>query len=336
MTCKINLLFTYHNAGGHFLDWSIRYVCGQINHDTDGVHQLLKHRNWHHHDRIVTRGFDKLKLAVQRFNQESTQEFENICVRPLAFADTVQGLHGVDLFESSHEQRNEAIAQVQQDLGQLLRWAQHQHLVPVIVDYHEPDLYSISYNNRQPADLKEQHLQDQQQRFDQILDFFYCDTRAEFKEDTVWDRREMLALIWQPDQRWPPELKGHYDQNLAHLYYNTDDLWNNFPAVLQEICVVRELDLLPDRFHTWQEIYQQWREVHDPYFGRHLDRIIDAIVHNKYVSLHRFNLNFWHEVLIQNQLIRKHNRNLRTWQLEKFPNNTQDLHQLLEPNSHLL
>jgi hypothetical protein len=54
------------------------------------------------------------------------------------------------------------------------------------------------------------------------------------------------------------------------------------------------------------------------------------------MSLERFNLDFYKEVIIQNALLYKQNLNLKNWQLEKFPANTQDLHKLLEPNIHQL
>jgi len=59
--------------------------------------------------------------------------------------------------------------------------------------------------------------------------------------------------------------------------------------------------------------------------------IVDAIVNNLYYEI---DLTFDQEIIIQHCLIYQHGLNLKTWQLEKFPNNTQDLHKLLEPNIH--
>ena len=46
-------------------------------------------------------------------------------------------------------------------------------------------------------------------------------------------------------------------------------------------------------------------------------------------------MNFYKEVMIQQALIRRHSLNLKTWQLETFPANTQELYKLLEPSLHL-
>lgn len=335
MTSSINLLFVpYHNSGGHFLDWSIRYVCGQLPSDTD-VADWSSRRNWHHHDSIMVGGFQALQHRCTELRQHSPRDFENIYALPLSLTAAVHQLHGLRIDQSSHQQRQEAVRHIHADTTEMLTWAQDHGLVPVIIGYAALDWYSVVYNNRSVQDLEGRPLQDQHQVFDQYLDCFFDQARQRWDQDTVWDRREMLALIWRFDQL-PLHLDQVYDAQRPHLRYDTDDVWNNLPAVLQEICL--ELDLAIDhtRLQHWHSVYQQWRELHDPYFGRHLDRIIDAILHNKYLSLKRFRMGFWHEVLIQNQLLIKHRLNLRTWQLEKFPDNTQELHQLLEPSTHMI
>jgi len=52
------------------------------------------------------------------------------------------------------------------------------------------------------------------------------------------------------------------------------------------------------------------------------------------MDLSRFELNLNQEASIQHVLIYKYDLNLKTWGLEKFPNNTKKLHELLEPNIH--
>ena len=53
------------------------------------------------------------------------------------------------------------------------------------------------------------------------------------------------------------------------------------------------------------------------------------------MDLTRLKLDIIQEAFIQHELIYKHNLNLKTWQLEKFTN-TQQLHNLLETNTHPL
>ena len=90
----------------------------------------------------------------------------------------------------------------------------------------------------------------------------------------------------------------------------------------------------PQRFNQWLPIYQQWasRQLKILDFCHEVSHIIDSIVNNWDYQLG--DLSFEQEVVIQHYLIYKHNLNLKTWQLEKFPSNTKDLHKLLETNTH--
>jgi hypothetical protein len=68
-------------------------------------------------------------------------------------------------------------------------------------------------------------------------------------------------------------------------------------------------------------------------FEYNYKHIVESIVNNWSYPI---DLTFDQEIVIQHCLIYHYGLNLKTWQLEKFPNNTQDLHKLLEPNIHPL
>jgi hypothetical protein len=53
-----------------------------------------------------------------------------------------------------------------------------------------------------------------------------------------------------------------------------------------------------------------------------------------YYDISDYNFEFYQEAIIQHIMIYKYGMNFKLWQLEKFPDNTQDLHKLLEPNIH--
>jgi hypothetical protein len=69
-------------------------------------------------------------------------------------------------------------------------------------------------------------------------------------------------------------------------------------------------------------------------FCWNIDNICESIVNNYYLDIGAYNLDFWQEAILQHILIYKYKLNLKNWQLEKFPTNTQALHKLLEPNIH--
>jgi hypothetical protein len=334
MSCKINLLFIpYHNTGAHFIDWSIQYVCKNI-HNKDFDHNS---RNWHHHQSISTKGFDTTLKKIKELQSTSTKKFENIGVSPLNFCQSLKALYGSDITieSSTHDQRNCAKTYKLDDYKKLISWAQ-QESIPVVVDYCDTDLLSIFYNNRNIIDLNNVPCANQEDLVAQYINYFFKKNKKEFSSNKIWDQREMVAVLYHFDKLKIPGFSELYKNSMPHLYYNTDDIWNDFPAVLEEICNSLDLNIDQSRFAEWAEIYKHWRLVHQPSFGRHLDRIVDSIVNNKYMLLDRFKIDFLKESIIQHYLIVKYNLNLKTWGLEKFPNNTQDLHKLLEPNIHTL
>ena len=92
---------------------------------------------------------------------------------------------------------------------------------------------------------------------------------------------------------------------------------------------VKVWDHWVDVYHNWQEMQLNILE-----FNINFDHIMNAIVNNWYYEIG--DLTFEQEIIIQHCLIYQHGLNLKTWQLEKFPANAQDLHKLLEPNIHVL
>lgn len=331
MSCKVNLLFLpYHNTGGHFVDWSINYVCGQ-DLSLDSTQQNTQ--NWHHHKSLFAHGYADLIEKFNLLKSSSNRKFENIYLCTLKLHIVVKQLFDTDIKSATTEQVNVCQTHIKDDTEKLLAWAQHHNVPIILLDYYQPDLFSIFYNNRFYIGLNDEQFASQHQIAEQHIDYFFRDNTKNFDQHEIWDQREMLALMYKFNEK-RFDFSTLYNHSLPHLYYNTDDIWNNFPPVLEEICDELELEIIPEHFSQWQEIYKQWRNVHDPYFGRHLDRIVNSIVTGKYMSLKRFKLNFWQEVIIQHQLITQHNLNLKTWQLSKFPDNTLDLHKLLEENIH--
>ena len=249
---------------------------------------------------------------------------------------SLQDLFQVRFEDATTAQRLAAVEECNHDYRQGIKVCQDRGLIPVYFDYANPDQLSIYYNNRQPSGFYGEHLETQQEVVDNYNQVFFPDSGNKFG-DEIWDQREHCAICFRHmDPLLCPKATDLLDHYRPHLYYTTDDVWNGLDRCLEEICHVWNLEIDHDRWHEWQKIYQQWRLVHDPYFARHLTRIVDAVVNNKYLSLRRFRMNFFMETILLHELIYKHNLNLKSWQLEKFPDNTQDLHKLLEPNLHAL
>jgi hypothetical protein len=149
----------------------------------------------------------------------------------------------------------------------------------------------------------------------------------------IWDERERQALDLRPlklNFTDPEELLQH-----PHLWINSMEIWNSGELAVLKMLQYLELEVDPDRLAAWRPIYAKWQDIQQQNlnFCYQYQHVVDSIVNNWYYEI---DLTFDQEVVIQHCLIYQHNLNLKTWQLTKFPNNTQDLHKLLETNIHKL
>lgn len=338
---RINILYLpYNNAGGHFIDWSILFVSGQEHYVTPNgsIIPLIinpdtrNNRNLHAHETTMAAGFDHLKQII-KIIQDSKVAVANIYCTRAMHNHVLAKIYGADcrMDSSTFEQREHANSIIEQDNQAMLEWIQQQQLPLIFVDYLPADIKSIVYNDRFPA-FNNKEMGTVDTLWSTINQTFFTQAEQSFSNE-IWDQREKYALTLQPVQ-YEAGLYELINQQVPHLYYNTDAIWNDMPDCLVEMCNFLNLTIDPVRFELWHEQYRHWREKHDIGFARDFDRIIDSIVNNRWMSLTRYRLDFFKEVLIQQALIQKHNLNLKTWQLTRFPDNTQDLHKLLEDNIH--
>ena len=176
---------------------------------------------------------------------------------------------------------------------------------------------------------------DSEEIYQHLVEKFFKESAVKFedlKSNCVWDKREFIALNFDPYNR--PCIEDCFDYTNDHYFIDVEELYNVENHIID---IFNYLDYKPDseRFKAWQPIYHQWRKLHQPgmKFFIYFDKIIEYIINGYAMDLSRFNLDIVQEATLQHELIYKHNLNLKTWQLEKFTN-TKQLHQLLEPNIH--
>lgn len=148
----------------------------------------------------------------------------------------------------------------------------------------------------------------------------------------IWDKREQLALDTRPFHI----TESNSDKmTFPHLWISVTELWYNGEQAALKMCKYLGLEVDQQRLGTWRHIYAKWqaKQLKLLEFCYSYQHIVDSIVNNWYYEI---DLTFEQEVVIQHCLIYQHNLNLKTWQLTKFPSNTQDLHKLLEANIHPL
>ena len=342
---KFVFLFFPHNSGGHFVIWSLYFLSGQTQYLIDDnqiidcvVNPDTTAKNFHQQKVLMSWGFEETKQKYSEalnFNSGLPVVFFYVNLMPTNQA--LQKLFAITMAEATDAQHQLAIDYIFEDTKKLVDWVQqHDNLLLVQVEYQPTDHLNAIYNDRHPLDFNGAGVDSIDASWETYKETFFTGIDDKFN-NTTWDNREKLALIFYD---YTPHNQLLYnsaiDKKLPHLWYTTDDVWNDLFSVATEILHFIDISISSTQISQWQSIYNVWRLKHDQYFSRHFDRIINAIVHNEYLSLERFNLDFYKEVIIQNALLYRHNLNLKNWQLEKFPANTQDLHKLLEPNIHQL
>jgi len=332
------------SVGCTFLDWSLLYLYGidqhySIQHDTmvpvckDPLD--TKSGNAHRHHKNHPSGRERTLAAIDQLRQHQ-QGFDTLyphtlqpelCLNILGHqSDTVTlnaGLHDRMLDLQMKDYRT--LLDDCLDLG-----------LPLI--FVESDIAARGYfwhvraPNRfyaQPGQPRYQ--QDVRNDFDQV---FFSDSRRRWQDlnlQQCWDDRERMALDMRPfDKKTFVKIA----LNRAYQHVNCQDLWHMTGDVVREC--FNFLGARPDeaRWRPWQLVAQRWQHIQhcNLRFYNNLAHIVDATVNNWYLLLPRMPL--WQEAVIQHCLIYQHDLNIRTWQLEHFPDNTQKLHELLEPNQH--
>jgi hypothetical protein len=153
-----------------------------------------------------------------------------------------------------------------------------------------------------------------------------------------WDWRERVALDIRPMGKrgidCVPTPFVNVDLSRKHYRIGVRDLWCRGDRTIVNLMQHLGLTIDDTRWEQWQLIYKQWasKQLDILDFIDNLPYILEAIVNNWYYCLPE--LTFRQEVLIQHFLIYQYNLNIKTWQLTKFPSNTQNLHALLEANPH--
>jgi hypothetical protein len=164
----------------------------------------------------------------------------------------------------------------------------------------------------------------------------YSSKTESYSFKNTWDLREHLALDLRFMDPTDFNVEDTTDFSKLHFRASASDLWCRGVDLFQHIMRYLDLQIDPARWDSWIPIYHEWAQkpLALMNFGDNFDDTIKCIVNGWYKELPEFTLE--QEAMIQHALIYRHNLNLRTWQLEKFPRNTIELHRLLEPNIHVL
>ncbi len=173
------------------------------------------------------------------------------------------------------------------------------------------------------------------------IDEFFKDAKRTWNElnlTNIYDNREFIALNFRP-------FDFNEQANIVDTLHNKDnvlnllaiDVWQNLDNTIYDIMNYIQVDIKSDRYALWLDVYSQWKTLHTKrvMWCWYYDQIIEYILNGYSMDLTRFDLDIYQEATIKHTMMFKYNLNFKTFELTKFTN-TKQLHDLLEPNIHLL
>jgi hypothetical protein len=338
---KIVCLTSSKSVGCTFVDWSIYFLSGQTRFFNARDHQwqalinnpIIKNAgvgNAHMHDKNHPSGQQRTQSYIDAIAQQpdglysvypSPPYFELVCEQ---LGIDYQQLSNANLLDQvvTHQYR-EYFATLDSCIEQDLKLI-FIHSDPRAVGY----FWEVRSLDR--TVFTNQAVTSPEEIIHEVNQVFFNDV----VHDTVWDQRERMSLNLRPF-----DLKFHqfdYGTSHKHLWLNCLELWQSPITTLMRIMQYLELDIDPQRLVSWEPIAHMWQEIQSRNlrFFHQLDHIVQAIVKGWHFPLSELTLK--QEAIIQHCLIYSHNLNIKTWNLEKFPSNTIELHKLLEPNFHTI
>jgi len=328
-------IFSGRSIGGTFLDWSIHFLTGQTQYFSSKQNQFIplvqnpvnhSQQNAHGHLKNHPAGADKTTQFLETCNNSTG----------------LYSLYACPIHNSTIAEKYE-IAPVKDNLDKITqhKLADTKKLFTVMAEHGSATvhlagesfvpLYFLGVRDLGTFMLKTGSPASVEELKNDFETVFFSDSNEKWNAAGLtnsWDIREKNALNIRPLD----PIHEHY-LSIPHLRIDCREFWHNGISAVSRIMDYLKLQIVPDRFAQWKNVYSQWSKTHTESmeFVYNCDHIVSAIVNNWDYAI---NLTFEQEVVIQHFLIYKHGLNLKTWQLEKFPNNTNQLHNLLEDNIH--
>jgi hypothetical protein len=145
-----------------------------------------------------------------------------------------------------------------------------------------------------------------------------------------WEFREFLSFFMYEQHLAEVDLEDILDNyenlnNVLHII-TLEDFKNNFNNTICSL--LNYCEITPIRIETLDYIHSTWLENQHHIFKDDLIfKIIDSLLNNRFYSWHDKNLTLADEALVQ-YFLRLHNIELRCYNLNVFPINTEDLKKL--------
>ena len=344
MSKKVFCTISSHSVGVTFLDWSIHYLNNQdkfFNTNLqwiDLVDNPLTNLNSHGHSKNHPSGFRRSKNIVQLFNDESDGLF-SFYPHPLHLDNAATELD-IPIELLGQKDKYSSIVEYQtKDFSALWDLCHENNIQLKYLLLTNDPLYLLSRRVLERKLASPDSYSNSNEFLEEYIEIFFKDSASQFFKNknfsswTKWDLREFLSLNIRPYEILN-SIEKDLDLNKPHFYLNTKEWWLAGDCVIIDIMNYLNLSINKDRFSKWIDIYKSWQQIQIQIlkFQWNFDHICDSIVNNKFYSIKEYNLSLLQEAAIQHAMLYKYGLNFKIHGLEKFPNNTRDLHGLLESN----
>jgi hypothetical protein len=318
---KIINIISNNSFGGTFLDWSLHYLSGHegyygglFNHREFKYRLLLQTPlssiNAHGHIKNHPEGSIQYVKTISQLNAVKSDEFH------VLYAYALKNSKCTDYKE---------LWKIACETGPTVLLTNNNNSVFSLftdVDVMRSDSSIASNSFKTIGDFMTFYFSEDQKRW------------ADLGLTKIWDIREFMALNRRPFN----QTVFDYDLTTQHIAIQVSELMNSFDLTVNVLFDKIGIAIDHNRLQHWKEVYASWKEIHYKNFLWiwYFDQIINYIVNGYSMDLDIFDLNITKESTIQHTLIYQYDLNLKTWNLEKFPSNTRDIHALLEPNTHII
>jgi hypothetical protein len=354
MSKKLIATSSIDTVGATFMDWSILFLSGRneyYHQPTNGILSLSSNpltdhhekksdsvENAHGHKKNHPEGLEKCKKMTQDMLLFD-YDFFTMYPFPLSF-DTAADKLKIPVLDLHKNSNIKIIKDYRmQDYENLVQYLTSSGFQFIFLDNSpETAVYSIDIRVLGKSMLTKEKFVSVQEKEQEIQHIFYNESKTKWENlnlNDVWDYRERLALSTRPFHQVNSLKNTNVFLNKNHYYLDCREWWHMGTDTIKNVMNFCGVEIDPTRYDLWIPIYYQWQTIQHKKlkFCYQLQHILDCIVNGWYYPI---DLSFNQEVVIQHCLIYRYGLNLKTWQLSKFPNNTQQLHNLLEPNIHQL
>jgi len=343
MSKQIFCTTSNQSIGGTFLDWSVHYLNNQDKFFStelgwiDLVNNPLTKNNAHGHLRNHPVGFDNSEKVVHIFNKESDGLF-SFYPYALQYDKCASALNIPIESMSENENYTNILRYREKNFAEIWDMCNANNIQLIYLQLTDEPLYMLSPRTLERKISSPGGYQFADEILKENIEIFFKNNITNFFKNndvsswTKWDLREYLSLNIRPFEML--NVDKSLDFSKPHFYINANEWWLNGSQTIVDVMGYLKLTVNKDRFSKWIDIYKSWQKIQIQIlkFQWNFDHICDSIVNNKFYSLKEYNLSLSQEAAIQHVMLYKYGLNFKIYGLEKFPNNTQDLHVLLEAN----